>query len=124
MPNLIDTVCSQLYTHLKFREGISPSNIKPYPGDVANKASQIVFIHELLKESGFFDFEVSPFGFHLNEAGQRDDRKIVFGSATTGTDGTGPATSIHMFYSVNEAKTLVRQLLIAIAQAEAVSKND
>jgi hypothetical protein len=63
----------------------------------------------------------SPFGFHLNEATQREDRKIVFGSVTTGTEGTGPATSLHMFYSVEEAKTLVHQLLIAIAQAEATA---
>lgn len=124
MPNLIDTVCSQLYTHFKFREGVKPSEIKPYPGDVANKANQIVFIHELMKESGFFDREDSSMGFHVNEFGQRADRKIVFSNVIVGGEGTGPATSIHQFYSVTEAKELVHQLLIAIALAEGTSNAD
>ena len=124
MPNLIDTFCSQIYTHLKFREGISPSEIKPYPGDVANKANQIIFIHELMKESGFFDREDSPFGFHINESTTREERKIIFASATVGQNGSGPATSIHQFYSVAEAKDLVHQLLIAIAQAEGATTDE
>jgi len=68
--------------------------------------------------------ELQPMGFHINEFGQRDDRKIVFSNVIVGGEGNGPATSIHQFYSVAEAKDLAHQLLIAIAQAEGGSTDD
>jgi hypothetical protein len=68
--------------------------------------------------------ETSPFGFHVNESTTREERKIIFASATVGQNGSGPATSIHQFYSVAEAKDLVHQLLIAIAQAEGGSTDE
>ena len=62
------------------------------------------------------------FGFSLNAHSPDPDRAVIFAEAIVPTKGT--AISIHLFYSVDQAKELLAQLQTVIDQATEGDTND